>query len=525
MNQRLDTSSGDLYYEEYVQRRNRELAKTRTDNNKSFRSASGSDKRPSSKDRPMSNNSRKSASESKPYKFKEHEYQRSGYETFNSQLGEDPITALRTLKSHLQEMSVSSTIKDKTAKAELCRQACNKLSKAENEMENLAHKRSTAILHGDIDAAKNISKQMDDLRDRATHAAFADLLMNEDEINSFGVKSKWAPDPEFEPEKEIPKLAKKKEEPEFKPIRTLSARKKEREKKEDKDTKLIVKPLTPAKPPKRNERILANVPSTTQENVPSNQNDPFGLPQDYGECSFCNEKNPDFARDTLLKRHMKEACPCLTTCDYCDKVMEVAALNEHQLTRCDFVGNQLIPCNLCGLACYQGKPSHPRCRKMLPPDDSEWCPLCSIAVRPKDSKEAWQKHLKNDCYNNVRKNMSGVPETDWNLYDTQNPPVPEPTSSQNNPNDIPPDGSQNYPYDPNNPYPSMMYMTNNLSPEAIREAFAKVKEQRKLEIEKLRKEEAAKEKAEEEAAEKERKRLEKEVETIKKKREAEKKKK
>lgn len=77
-------------------------------------------------------------------------------------------------------------------------------------------------------------------------------------------------------------IFRKKEEPEFKPIRTLSARKKEREKKEDKDTKLIVKPLTPAKPPKRNERILANVPSTTQENVPSNQNDPFGLPQDYG---------------------------------------------------------------------------------------------------------------------------------------------------------------------------------------------------------------------------------------------------
>lgn len=50
---------------------------------------------------------------------------------------------------------------------------------------------------------------------------------------------------------------------------------------------------------------------------------------------------------------------------------------------------------------------------MKAPENSEWCPLCSIAVRPKNSKEAWEKHLKHDCYNNPRKNLSGVPDPGW----------------------------------------------------------------------------------------------------------------
>ena len=79
-------------------------------------------------------------------------------------------------------------------------------------------------------------------------------------------------------------------------------------------------------------------------------------------CPYCEEANPDFGREALLKRHMKEACPCLTNCDYCDKVLEVSMLNEHQLERCKFVGKSLAPCSLCGLACYKGEKSHPRCR-------------------------------------------------------------------------------------------------------------------------------------------------------------------
>lgn len=51
--------------------------------------------------------------------------------------------------------------------------------------------------------------------------------------------------------------------------------------------------------------------------------------------------------------------------------------------------------------------------EMEAPEGAEWCPLCSIAVKPAESKEAWTKHLRSDCYNNPRKHMSGVPEVDW----------------------------------------------------------------------------------------------------------------
>ena len=51
--------------------------------------------------------------------------------------------------------------------------------------------------------------------------------------------------------------------------------------------------------------------------------------------------------------------------------------------------------------------------EMAAPEDASWCPLCSIAVKPKDSKAAWSKHLKKDCYNNPRKGMGGIPDPDW----------------------------------------------------------------------------------------------------------------
>lgn len=95
-------------------------------------------------------------------------------------------------------------------------------------------------------------------------------------------------------------------------------------------------------------------------------------------------------------------------------------------------------------------------------------------------------------------------------------------TTQDNPANSDPN-NQGPPLDPNG-YPQYVYATNNLSPEQIREAFAKVKQDRQTEMERMRKEEAIREKAEEEAAEKERKRLDKEVEKIKKKREEEKKK-
>lgn len=91
----------------------------------------------------------------------------------------------------------------------------------------------------------------------------------------------------------------------------------------------------------------------------------------------------------------------------------------------------------------------------------------------------------------------------------------------NNPNANNPNGA---PMGPNG-YPQYIYTTNNVTPEAIRDAFSKIKEDRRMETEKLRKDEAVREKAEEEAAEKERKRLEEELAELAKKRQEEEKKK
>ena len=54
------------------------------------------------------------------FKFSEaHEYKPKGYSTFNTQLGEDPVTAIRTLKSRLREMSISCATKDRLVKVKM----------------------------------------------------------------------------------------------------------------------------------------------------------------------------------------------------------------------------------------------------------------------------------------------------------------------------------------------------------------------------------------------------------------------
>ena len=66
----------------------------------------------------------------------------------------------------------------------------------------------------------------------------------------------------------------------------MSERKRDREKDEKVDTKLIVKPLTPNKPTKRNARIMGNNSVDPQTGVVSGlkpgESDPYSLPNEYG---------------------------------------------------------------------------------------------------------------------------------------------------------------------------------------------------------------------------------------------------
>uniref|UniRef100_A0A914Y0J3 Centrosomal protein CEP104 Zn finger domain-containing protein n=1 Tax=Panagrolaimus superbus TaxID=310955 RepID=A0A914Y0J3_9BILA len=376
---------------------------------------------------------------------------------------------------------------------------------------------------------------MSELRDRVTYSAYTDLLIDRDQIAPFGVQSTWHQTPEHsEPEEEVIKPKQKAVEPKIREIRSLSARKREREREEGNNKEIKnFRPLSAQKAPKRNVRMFKSAAGNSS--TTATENDPFRIADDYGKCNFCNEINGDFSREQFLKLHMSENCPCLSKCDYCDQIVEVQKLNEHHLNRCKFVNGDLVPCSLCGLACYTGEKSHPRCRKMKPPENSEWCPLCSIAVRPHNSKEAWDKHLKNDCYNNPRK--GGVPDPGWDYSLPDN--IGEAPQKSKEPVSNPPSNSSPYPNQPplqpppqsngqnpsnNNPSgnpPQYVYAQNPVNAETIKDAFQKIKDDREAELKVMRKKQAEREKKEEEAAELEAKRLEQEVDKLKKKKKEE----
>uniref|UniRef100_A0AC34FSN0 Uncharacterized protein n=1 Tax=Panagrolaimus sp. ES5 TaxID=591445 RepID=A0AC34FSN0_9BILA len=363
---------------------------------------------------------------------------------------------------------------------------------------------------------------MSELRDRVTYSAYTDLLIDRDQITPFGVQSTWHQTPEHsEPEEEAIKPKQKAVEPKIREIRSLSARKKEREREEGNNKEIKnFRPLSAQKAPKRNVRMFKGAAAANSSTTPT-ENDPFRIADDYGD-----------------------SCPCLSKCDYCDQIVEVQKLNEHHLNRCKFVNGDLVPCSLCGLACYTGEKSHPRCRKMKPPENSEWCPLCSIAVRPHNSKEAWDKHLKTDCYNNPRK--GGVPDPGWDYslpdnigepavppkskeppsnQPSPNPyPYPYPNPNPNQPSQQPPPPQPNAQNPPNNPsaYPQQyVYAQNPVNADTIKDAFQKIKDDREAELKVMRKKQAERERKEEEATEIEAKRLEQEVDKLKKKRKEE----
>uniref|UniRef100_A0A914BZ76 Centrosomal protein CEP104 Zn finger domain-containing protein n=1 Tax=Acrobeloides nanus TaxID=290746 RepID=A0A914BZ76_9BILA len=373
--------------------------------------------RPSSKQRnEQSRKNEEFEQKRSSYQMESHPYKPSGFETMDTELGEDPLTSLRTMNNRLRKMAVSSSLDDKQIKSQLCKQACEELSKAEVELEKLQRKRTDLLLRGDTGSAQKITNQMNDIRNRAMHSAYVDLVMDKSQLAAFGIKSKWTPHDGKTSEEETAKPSAppqtKKKEDDVISVKSLNTRRKERERNAE-NTKLTSvsskRPESAAykRPIKKNTRLFE---FDADKNAAAAASGPFALPENQPtECHFCGEFSNDFSRENLLKSHWSENCPCLTKCDYCDIIVETSVLNEHHLTRCEFVGDDLKPCGLCGLASYRGESNHPRCRKSLPPDGGAWCPLCSIAVSS-NSKEAWKKHVREDCYNNPRKNKSGVPD-------------------------------------------------------------------------------------------------------------------
>lgn len=117
-----------------------------------------------------------------------------GYQEKSSEVGTDPLGAVRTLRNNLRVMSLEHRDKDEPVKAHLCQAACDDLSKAEKQLVDLSHKRSDAVVRGDSKQAEKTSKDMERVKSDAIRNAYSDLIMDDGTMKAFGVNSKWTPD-------------------------------------------------------------------------------------------------------------------------------------------------------------------------------------------------------------------------------------------------------------------------------------------------------------------------------------------
>ncbi|VDM72542.1 unnamed protein product [Strongylus vulgaris] len=122
-----------------------------------------------------------------------HVYHSSGYTSRKSELGEDPISTVRTLRTQLRRMALRCEEEDTPVKAHLCQRACDRLTGVEAELMALGRQRTNAVLNGDTRKADTISIKMEELKEDAVRDTYSDLVMDKNEMKAFGVNSQWTP--------------------------------------------------------------------------------------------------------------------------------------------------------------------------------------------------------------------------------------------------------------------------------------------------------------------------------------------
>ncbi|KAL9538036.1 hypothetical protein MBANPS3_011250 [Mucor bainieri] len=106
-------------------------------------------------------------------------------------------------------------------------------------------------------------------------------------------------------------------------------------------------------------------------------------------CIFCDEVNPEFNEDTLIK-HYYNTCPVLTNCPMCQIITEIPTLNEHMLEDCE--RRHLIKkCTRCSQAIPVEQWLQHTLKQTC--SDQVQCPLCLIAIEPATTDEGWKLHL------------------------------------------------------------------------------------------------------------------------------------
>ncbi|TKR68205.1 hypothetical protein L596_024219 [Steinernema carpocapsae] len=304
--------SEDLYYEDYLQRRNAEF-------------------RVQKRQKAPTPTPGKPADDLKPRREVQNRgYMPEGYVQKDAYLGEDPLSSLRTMKMNLRRKHVDSTRQGYEIMAHLCQSACEELAKAEDKLVELHSLRSQAIYNGNLDEAARIAAKMRDVKTAAMHGGYTDLLMDSSQLGAFGVESKWTPDVKKEEEREqrlaqMEKTGKSGEDDvvaqmektgkigeddvPIREVRSFSARRRARDGGEPKKEREKIRPqskrepkkewlpsstkvdrpksepraATPKREIKRNQRLAGNEEAgQSEQRKEPPQNDPFSLPVDYG---------------------------------------------------------------------------------------------------------------------------------------------------------------------------------------------------------------------------------------------------
>ncbi|KAK6739907.1 hypothetical protein RB195_008412 [Necator americanus] len=413
-------------YKEYLERRERAQPRDVNTSKKSERFKPNSQEQPKPS---LSDEKRAQLKGDGSYDIPNNVYHSSGYISRRSELGEDPISTVRTLRAQLRNMAIKCLEEDVPVKAHLCERACDRLTNAEGELMALSRQRTNAVLNGDTRMGEKLAKRMEELKEDVVRDTYSDLVMDKNEMKAFGVNSEWTP----LKRPEEPKLAplppvKKKSKPVPVTIETQT------EAVIEKEEKMIE---SPPREVKRNARLSSLMAPAHRAAVTDGQpttvqqyDNPYQLPNYTGSCQFCDEISPDFGIASRLESHYRTSCQMMSKCRFCSKVVVVAQLNDHVINRCTFVAGRMVPCSACGMAVDAvdngNGVGHPMCRGRPPPGGALWCSLCAVAVN--NTKEAWKTHLTENCYNNPRRSGPEM-ELDPKLDETNPEKSVRPSSS------------------------------------------------------------------------------------------------
>ncbi|RCI04153.1 hypothetical protein CU098_000103, partial [Rhizopus stolonifer] len=147
------------------------------------------------------------------------------------------------------------------------------------------------------------------------------------------------------------------------------------------------KKTTPTEPsksmkPATKEKEQTTAKSAEEESPELNEN---------SVCIFCDEVNPSFNEDTLIK-HYYHSCPVLTSCPMCQIITEISTLNEHMLVDCE--RRHLIKeCSRCHQAIPVEQWLQHTLKQVCNEDPNKvHCSLCMTSIEPPNDA-GWKAHL------------------------------------------------------------------------------------------------------------------------------------